>query len=76
MAGGPCEAQTDPRRHGVAHELASLDSIYQKIADGAAARRSELLEMVIIALIALEVSWGSLFAGARASLARWITGAP
>jgi hypothetical protein len=60
----------------VAHKLASLESIYQKIADQAAARRSELLEMIIIALIALEVSWGSLFAGLRATLARWLAGAP
>jgi hypothetical protein len=56
----------------VAHKLASLESIYQKIADQAAARRSELLEMVIIALIALEISWGSLFAGVRETLARWL----
>jgi hypothetical protein len=56
----------------VAHKLGSLESIYQKVADQAAARRSELLEMIIIALIALEISWGSLFAGARATLARWL----
>ena len=56
----------------VAHKLASLESIYQKVADRAAARRSELLELIIITLIALEVSWGSLFADARAALAHWI----
>jgi len=56
----------------VAHKLASLESIYQKIADRAAERRSELLEVIIIALIALEVSWGSLFGGMRDTLARWI----
>ena len=60
----------------VAHKLASLESIYHKIADEAAARRSELLEMIIIALIPLEISWGSLFTGVRATLARWITGQP
>jgi hypothetical protein len=60
----------------VAHKLASLESIYQKIADEAAARRSELLEMIIIALIALEVSWGSLFQGARDALRAWLAGAP
>jgi hypothetical protein len=64
----------DKWQKSVAHKLASLESIYQKIADEAAARRSELLEMIIIALIALEISWGSLFAGVRASLARWLTG--
>jgi hypothetical protein len=61
---------------GIAHKLASLESIYQKIADQATARRSELLEMIVIALIALEISWGSLFAGVRATLARWIAGEP
>jgi hypothetical protein len=66
----------DKWQKSVAHKLASLESIYQKIADQAAARRSELLEMIIIALIALEISWGSLFAGVRASLARWLTGGP
>lgn len=60
----------------VSHKLASLESIYQKIADEAAARRSELLEMVIIALIALEVSWGSLFQGFRDALRAWWTAAP
>jgi len=66
----------DKWQKSVAHKLASLESIYQKIADEAAARRSELLEMIIIALIALEISWGSLFAGVRASLARWLAGGP
>lgn len=61
---------------GVAHKLASLESIYQKIADQATARRSELLEAIIIVLIALEISWGSLFAGVRAAFARWIAGGP
>jgi hypothetical protein len=60
----------------VAHKLASLESIYQKIADEAAARRSELLEMVIIALIALEVSWGHLFQGVRDTLGGWLVGPP
>ncbi len=36
------------------------------------ARRSELLELIIIALIALEVGWGSQFAGIPAPLARWL----
>lgn len=55
--------------HGsIAHKLETLDSIYGKIADQAAARRSELLEMIIIALIALEVQWGSLLSGLRAWL--------
>jgi hypothetical protein len=56
----------------VAHKLASLESIYQKVADESAARRSELLEMIIIALIALEISWGSLFAGVRARIGSWL----
>jgi hypothetical protein len=59
----------------VAHKLGSLESIYQKIADEAAARRSELLEIVVIALIALEVSWGSLFQGARDALRALLAGA-
>ena len=63
--------------HGsIAHKLEALDSIYQKIADQAAARRSELLEMIIILLIALEVRWGSLFAGLREWLAGGTSGAP
>jgi hypothetical protein len=57
----------------VAHKLASLESIYEKVADESAARRSELLEMIIIALIALEISWGSLFAGVRERVAGWMT---
>jgi hypothetical protein len=56
----------------ITHKLASLESIYQKIADEAAARRSELLEMIIIALIALEISWGGLFAGLRESIRGWL----
>jgi hypothetical protein len=58
----------------VTHKLATLESIYAKIADEAAARRSELLEMIIIALIALEVSWGSLFQGVRNALWAWLEG--
>jgi hypothetical protein len=61
-------------QRSVAHKLASLESIYQKVADESAARRSELLEMIIIALIALEISWGSLFAGVRARIGAWLTG--
>jgi len=60
----------------VANKLASLESIYQKIADESAVRRSELLELIIIALIALEIRWGSLFAGMRETLARWVSGGP
>jgi len=60
----------------IVHKLASLESIYQKISDEAAVRRSELLEMVIIALIALEISWGGLFAGIRESVRTWLGGAP
>jgi hypothetical protein len=63
--------------HGsIGHKLETLDSIYRKIADQAAARRSELLEMVIILLIALEVQWGSLFAGLRAWLGASAGSAP
>jgi hypothetical protein len=58
----------------VAHKLASLESIYQKVADESAARRSELLELIIIALIALEISWGSLFAGVRERIGSWLAG--
>jgi hypothetical protein len=55
--------------HGsINHKLKALDSIYEKIGDQAATRRAELLEVVIILLIALEVQWGSLFAGLRAWL--------
>lgn len=61
-------------QQSVAHKLASLESIYQKVADESAARRSELLEMVIIVLIALEISWGSLFAGVREAVAGWLRG--
>jgi len=61
-------------QESVAHKLASLESIYQKIADESAVRRSELLELIIIALIALEVSWGSLFAGLRETITRWLAG--
>ena len=66
----------DKWQKSVAHKLASLESIYQKVADRAAARRSELLEMIIIALIALEISWGSLFADVRATLVHWIARGP
>jgi len=59
-------------QQSVAHKLASLESIYEKVADESAARRSELLELIIIGLIALEVSWGSLFAGLRESVAHWL----
>jgi hypothetical protein len=62
----------DKWQQSVAHKLASLESIYEKVADESAARRSELLEMIIILLIALEISWGNLFAGVRASVARWL----
>jgi len=61
----------DKWQGSVAHKLASLGSIYQKLADESAVRRSELLELVIIALIALEISWGGLFAGLREKLASW-----
>lgn len=55
--------------HGsIGHKLEALDSIYQKIGDQASTRRSELLEIVVILLIALEVRWGSLFAGLRSWL--------
>jgi hypothetical protein len=60
----------------IVHKLASLESIYQKISDEAAVRRSELLELIIIALIALEISWGGLFAGLRESIRTWLGGAP
>jgi hypothetical protein len=60
----------------IVHKLASLGSIYQKISDEAAVRRSELLEIVIIALIALEISWGGLFAGLRESVRTWLGAAP
>jgi hypothetical protein len=60
----------------IVHKLASLESIYQKISDEAAVRRSELLEMVIIALIALEISWGGLFAAVRESFRTWLGGGP
>lgn len=63
--------------HGsIAHKLDTLDSIYQKIADEASARRSELLEIVIILLIALEVQWGRLFGGLREWLAAGAAGVP
>jgi hypothetical protein len=63
--------------HGsIGHKLEALDSIYQKIADQASARRAELLEMIIILLIALEVKWGVLFAGLRGWLGGAAGGAP
>jgi uncharacterized Rmd1/YagE family protein len=61
----------DKWQASVSHKLASLESVYQKIADAAAARRSELLELVVIVLIALEVSWGSMFQGLRDSVRVW-----
>jgi len=64
----------DKWQQSVAHKLASLESIYEKIADASAVRRSELLELVIIALIALEIRWGSLFAGLREMIAGWLGG--
>jgi hypothetical protein len=63
-------------QQSVAHKLASLESIYEKIADESNVRRSELLELVVIALIALEISWGSLFAGFRETIAGWLRGGP
>ncbi len=64
--------ELDKWQQSVSHKLATLGSIYQKLADEAAVRRSELLELIIIGLIALEISWGSLFAGLRETLGRWI----
>ena len=45
----------DKWQASVAHKLASLESIYEKVADASSVRRSELLELIIIALIALEI---------------------
>jgi hypothetical protein len=64
----------DKWQQSVAHKLASLESIYEKISDESAVRRSELLELIIIGLIALEISWGSLFAGLRATIRGWLAG--
>jgi hypothetical protein len=64
----------DKWQQSVAHKLASLESIYEKVADESAVRRSELLELIIIGLIALEISWGSLFAGLRATIRGWFDG--
>jgi hypothetical protein len=66
----------DKWQQSVAHKLASLESIYEKIADESAVRRSELLELIIIGLIALEISWGSLFAGLRESVRALFAGGP
>jgi hypothetical protein len=40
---------------GIGRKLATLESLYQKLSDRAATRRMELLEWVVIILIALEV---------------------
>ena len=66
----------DKWQQSVAHKLASLESIYEKVADESAVRRSELLELIIIGLIALEISWGSLFAGLRETIRGWFAGGP
>ena len=66
----------DKWQQSVAHKLASLESIYEKVADESAVRRSELLELIIIGLIALEISWGSLFAGLRETIRGWFAGMP
>ncbi len=42
----------------IRRKLDTLDSIYQKLSDGAAQRRSEILEIIIVALILLEVVMG------------------
>ena len=42
----------------IRRKLDTLDSIYQKLSDGAAQRRSEILELVIVALILVEVVMG------------------
>jgi hypothetical protein len=64
----------DKWQQSVAHKLASLESIYEKISDESAVRRSELLELIIIGLIALEIRWGSLFAGLRETIRGWLAG--
>jgi len=47
---------------GILRKLATLESIYQKLADQQSHRRSEVLEWIIIALIAFEIAM-SLFPG-------------
>jgi hypothetical protein len=50
----------------IRRKLDTLDSIYQKLSDGAAQRRSEILEIIIVALILVEVVmgfWDKFFAG-------------
>lgn len=42
----------------IRRKLDTLDSIYQKLSDGAAQRRSEILELIIVALILVEVIMG------------------
>jgi len=42
----------------IRRKLDTLDSIYQKLSDGAAQRRSEILEIIIVALILVEVVMG------------------
>jgi hypothetical protein len=42
----------------IRRKLDTLDSIYQKLSDGAAQRRSEALEWIIVALILIEVVLG------------------
>jgi uncharacterized Rmd1/YagE family protein len=42
----------------IRRKLDTLDSIYQKLSDAAAQRRSEALEWVIVALILIEVAMG------------------
>jgi hypothetical protein len=42
----------------ILRKLDTLDSIYQKMSDRAAQRRSELLEWIIIVLILFEIIWG------------------
>jgi hypothetical protein len=39
----------------ISRKLQTLESIYQKVTDGAAARRMELVEWIIVALIAVEL---------------------
>lgn len=41
----------------IRRKLDTLDSIYQKLSDGAAQRRSEMLEWIIVGLISFEVIW-------------------
>ena len=43
---------------GILRKLETIEGIYRQLADRAASRRLEVLEWVIIALIAFEVLWG------------------